>query len=501
MRRLFLIPFLLAALPALGQTIFSCPPSTGFASSGSCGVSFIFPINQPFAVVGSTNGSTPALSGTAVNLVNSGAVHNALNLNYQTAVNVQAFTGSFTYTANGWNVALTFNNNTNPNSIEDAPGGAGFSGGAGCEGAVYQAFPTTPYPPFPNNVAYVNFDQGNYNTPSGFTYSNVQFYGQAQSPCIPNDGQSYYFPINKISTSPVALNSPGGSDNTTTGDTITVNFSYDGTNLNICMIDVTLANGTCNTAGTSGTGTYFQQTWAAVNLPSMVGSNTAYVGLAGGTNAASTAALLITGFSYTVNSAPATPSLSTWTTAGNAGASAVAAPTFSPPAGSYSGTQTVTLASTTSNASFTGSISGTTLTTSGASGTIAAGQMIYGSGVTAGTVITAGSGTSWTVNNSQTVGSESMTSGPYFCYETSTTTPSIMPQTSGAYDSTYSTLCPVGTLYTGPVSITPPMNLFAQANLVNTELPSNTVEAQYTSGGTPAAAVITGVKFTGIQIQ
>lgn len=60
-------------------------------------------------------------------------------------------------------------------------------------------------------------------------------------------------------------------------------------------------------------------------------------------------------------------------------------------------------------ASFTGAISGTTLTASSISGTIAIGQTVMGSGVAAGTIITAGSGTSWTVNNSQTVGSEAMT--------------------------------------------------------------------------------------------
>ena len=63
-------------------------------------------------------------------------------------------------------------------------------------------------------------------------------------------------------------------------------------------------------------------------------------------------------------------------------------------------------------ATFTGSISGTTLTVSGVTGTVAMGQPLYGTGVTAGTLIIGGSGTSWIVNNSQTVSSESMSSGP-----------------------------------------------------------------------------------------
>jgi len=61
-------------------------------------------------------------------------------------------------------------------------------------------------------------------------------------------------------------------------------------------------------------------------------------------------------------------------------------------------------------ATFTGAISGTTLTVSGVTGTIAIGQFVYGTNVLPGTIITAGSGTSWTVAVSQTVTSEAMSS-------------------------------------------------------------------------------------------
>lgn len=78
----------------------------------------------------------------------------------------------------------------------------------------------------------------------------------------------------------------------------------------------------------------------------------------------------------------------------------------------------------TSGASFTGSISTTTLTVSAiASGFLSVGQTLTGAGITAGTIITGlgtgsgGQGT-YTVNNSQTVGSEAMTSAdanhPYY---------------------------------------------------------------------------------------
>jgi hypothetical protein len=65
-------------------------------------------------------------------------------------------------------------------------------------------------------------------------------------------------------------------------------------------------------------------------------------------------------------------------------------------------------------ASFTGSISGTTLTVSNGTG-IAVGQYVTDNDaghITPGTYITKGSGTSWTVNNSQTVSSEAMYTTP-----------------------------------------------------------------------------------------
>ena len=64
----------------------------------------------------------------------------------------------------------------------------------------------------------------------------------------------------------------------------------------------------------------------------------------------------------------------------------------------------------TQTSSFTGVIAGTTLTTSGASGTIAVGQTVIDAlgDVAPGTVITGGSGTSWTVSVSQTISSRAM---------------------------------------------------------------------------------------------
>ena len=63
-------------------------------------------------------------------------------------------------------------------------------------------------------------------------------------------------------------------------------------------------------------------------------------------------------------------------------------------------------------ATFTGSISGTTLTISSlTSGSVYAGQNLRGANIAPGTVIVSGAGLTWTVNNSQTVASTTITSG------------------------------------------------------------------------------------------
>lgn len=64
-----------------------------------------------------------------------------------------------------------------------------------------------------------------------------------------------------------------------------------------------------------------------------------------------------------------------------------------------------------SGASFTGVISGTTLTATAITGNIYAGQNIVGANVAPGTVIVSGAGGTWTVSPSQTVASTAMTSG------------------------------------------------------------------------------------------
>ena len=313
--------------------------SSGFASSGGCGVAVTGSGGQPFQFT--NDQSAGVVVGTQALLIPRGSGHVGSGLIYQTAVNVQAFSTTFTFVPNGWNFALVLQNNTNPNG-----GGGGhpwaFAGGAGCEGGFYQAFGTAPTSA--NNIFALELDQQSALTNSNivtapFTYSGVQIYQANQSPCNPNDGGPDYTFIPKISTSPVPLNSPVNTRGTTTGDTYSVTLGYNGTMLNMSMYDVT-AGGSC--PGTK----CFTQSWT-VNIPSLVGGNTAYVGFTGSTNENSTHPLYVNSFVYNVGASPA-----------------AATPTFSVPAGTYSTVQTVSISDSTPGATIYYTTNGTTPTTS-----------------------------------------------------------------------------------------------------------------------------------------
>lgn len=299
MRKIHIVTGMLLASAismAHGQTIFNC---SAFAPTGSCGVALNGLGGQAFQLA---NAPTGAFSGAAVNLIpgSGGGGHNGSGMIYQTRVNAQAFTSTFTFVPNGKNVAFVIENNTSA-----AGGGASnrpdyFAGGAGCEAGFFQAF-TSGSDPEINNLFALELDQFSplLNTapfPYTFTYSSAMIYQASQSPCIPpyNGTHGTDFAPSKVSTSPVPLNNPAGTGLTTTGHTYSVTVSYDGTNVTLKMFDVT-AGGSCPGA------TCFTNTWP-VNIPALVGSNTAYVGLTAGTNSDAVGDLLIKSFSYAVNS-------------------------------------------------------------------------------------------------------------------------------------------------------------------------------------------------------
>jgi hypothetical protein len=336
---LLLLGVILGTISSASAQSISCP--SGFSSSGSCGVSLVGAGGQPFALVGTTNGTTPGFNGSQINLIPSGATHAALSLNYQTKVNVQGFTSTFRFVPNGQNVAFVIQNSNNNPSFN----GAAFSAGAGCEGGFYQAFNQSP----PNNVFALELDSWSYlGSVQSFTYSSAQIYQSNQSPCNPNDSGPGYVLIDKISSSPVPLNSPANAQGTSTGHTYQATVTYDGSNLTLNMYDVT-AGGACPGSKC------FTNTWNNVNIPSWVGADTAWVGFTAATGETSNYPLYIDSFNFSEGSTTATAPGST---------PQAATPTLSPAAGTYSDPQSVSISDATSGATIYYTTNGTTPTTS-----------------------------------------------------------------------------------------------------------------------------------------
>jgi hypothetical protein len=427
MKRLLIIALFLASMAGFSAhaQVFG-PCKSGFIAGGSnaCSVAPIGGSGSDFALVGS-GGTNASVSGGNVALNPSGNTHSVYALNWQNAVNVQAFTAEWTWIPNGWNMSFVIQNNTNTNS---GPAGQSFFGGAGCEAALYQGFGTAPSQP--NNIFGISFSQFDPLTPpSGtFSYSSVQLFQQTQDPCVGNPlGSSNFWGTQRISTSPVPLNLASGNGagctagngcNTTTGDLYDAKVVYDGTTVTLTLCDTTVNTTSCQSSCPTNC---FTQAWSAVSVPSLVAGNTAFVGLMGSTNGSVTTTLQVNSFVYTVNSPPANPVLSTYTTQAYMGGGEAANPTFSPPAGTYTGTQTVTISCSTGSC--------------------------------------------------------------YICYETSAGFPSVLPEVNNFGSNLPvggSTFCGVGTHYAGPITVSSTENVYAQAGTTFTALPSSQVSAAFT---------------------
>jgi hypothetical protein len=155
------------------------------------------------------------------------------------AVNVQTFTTDFAFqlanpNADGFTFAI--HGGTAPGALGPAGGGLGYGPGT-----------TTGTPGIPNSIA-VKFDLYNNN---GEGPDSTGLYTNGASPTIP------------------FVNMTGSGIDLHSGDVMQVHMTYDGTNLAMTIMD-TVTQAT------------FSHTFQ-VNIPSIVGSSTAYVGFTGGT--------------------------------------------------------------------------------------------------------------------------------------------------------------------------------------------------------------------------
>jgi hypothetical protein len=427
------------AIPSFGQetTIFNC--SSGFSSSGACGT------NDSGSDFSLRAGSTIQLVGSQIELVTTGAIHVGNTAVYTTLTNDQAFRSTFTFVPNGMNIVFVLENTSND------PGwnGAEFSQGAGCEAGFFQSLGTPPLPP--NNVFGVELDSYSPLTQGGsFTYSSTQMYIGGQSPCIPIDPA--FWPTAKISTSPVPLNNPVSSQNTTTGDTYSATITYTGTTLTEQLYNVT-AGGSC--PGSS----CFTYTWTNVDIPSIVNGTTAYPVLSGGTGLATSYPLYVNSWAYNVLSPAATP-------------------TFSLAAGTYSGTQSVTISDSTSSSYICYNFTGAPATNGiggCANGTLYSGAVSVPSGATlyavAGVSQTYGDSSvgsaTYNITGTGSVPTFNQPGGTWQGHQTVQLTAAqggvICYNTTGSPATNGSTGCTTGTQYTAPITVSSNETIYAVA--------------------------------------
>jgi len=341
---------IIRAIAAATGMVNSNVSSATYTSSAGTGTDFVNGFSTAQSVM-TFNGST-GLDDTRLQLT-SGLTSQAGSAWFNTPVNIQSFTNDFAFQlSNPQADGFTF---TIQNSGLTA---LGLSGG----GLGYAA--DTPGSPggIPNSVA-IKFDF--YNN-DGEGSDSTGLYTNGASPTIP------------------AVDLTNTGINLLSGDSFNVHMVYDGTKLTM-----TITDGVTNVSYTTS--------WT-INIPQTIGSNSAYVGFTGGTGGLTSSQKIETWtFSPTTQSQQQT-----------------ATPTFSPAAGTYLGTQTVSLSDATAGAKIFFTTDGTTPATSvGGSTTQYTGPISVTASETIKAIATA-SGLSASAVASATYTIESQTAAPTF---------------------------------------------------------------------------------------
>ena len=211
-------------------------------------------------------------------------------------------------------------------------------------------------------------------------------------------------------------------------DIMDAHFVYDGTNLTLTLTD-TVTNASVTEV-------------FPVNIPSVVGGNTAYVGFTGGTGGKT-----------------ATQNVLSWmyvSAAGSSTASTIASPTFSPAAGTYASSQSVSIGDTTSGSTIYYTTNGTTPTTSSsvysAPITVGASETLEAIAVSTGHTNSPVASAAYVINAPLPAPAFSVAAGAY----TGPQTVGISEATAGTtiyYTTNGSTPTTASTVYAGPITI------------------------------------------------
>lgn len=371
-----------------GLTTSPVASATYTIVAGGTGINFVNGFSSSQSVM--TFNGTTVLNDTRLQLTN-GGFNQAGSAWFNTPVNVSNFTNDFAFQLENADAdGITFTiQNSGLNSLGGAGGGLGYAG-------------------LPKSVA-IKFDLYN-NNGEGDDSTGIYQNGAA-----PNT------PFMDLTSSGIDLHN---------GDTFSVHMTYNGTTLAMTITD-------------GVTGAVFSQSWA-INIPQVLGSNTAYVGFTGGTGGTT-----------------ASQKIETWTFLTNAGTQqATATPTFSPASGTYLGTQTVTISDATSGAAIFYTTDGSTpATTAGGSTqaysgplTVTATQTIKA--IAKSSTLAASSVATATYTISQQAAAPVFSpGGGTFAAAQSVAITSSTPGAAIYYSADGSTPSTSSTLYAGPISV------------------------------------------------
>jgi hypothetical protein len=338
------------------------------------------------------NGSTLATNDSRMQLTD-GGLNEAGSVFWNAPINIQAFTTKFTFQlsqaqGNGFTFTLQ---NVGPTAL------GGDSAGLG----------------------YQNIGQS---VAVKFNFYNYENEGD-DSTGVYTDGEPPVLPTIDISPSGIELNSDDG---------MTATVTYDSTTLTFNLVD-----------GVTGDKFTMSQ---AINIPQIVGGNTAYVGFTGGSGGLSASQKILT-WTYSTQSVP---------------------PTFAPAAGAYSAAQSVVVSSATADAAVYYTANGATPT---------AGSTLY-----AGPIAVAASETIKAIAISPTKGSSMVENAAYI----------IQPSAPGAafsLSASPTTAITQGSSTTSTVTITPSGGFTGSVALTCSVAPdiSGAVDLPTCTATTPAA--------------